>query len=221
MDGIHDMGGMHGLGPLAIEADEPVFHHTWEARVFGISGAATGHPGWTLDYFRFTRECLPPHEYLTRSYYEQWWATYAIMFVEAGLMTAGELQAGHARPGSPRRDDAMRPEDVPARIRAGYDARRSIAEPPRFKAGQAIVTRNLHPAGHTRLPRYARGKRGTIHGVRGAQVLPDSNAHGLGECPQHLYTVAIAARELWGPDAHARDRVFLDLWESYLEPADG
>ncbi|MGH6718509.1 MAG: nitrile hydratase subunit beta [Alphaproteobacteria bacterium] len=221
MDGIHDMGGMHGLGPLVIERDEPVFHHPWEGRIFGLNCAATGDAAWTLDYFRFTRECLPAHDYLSQSYYEQWWSTYAIMFLESGLITALELKAGHAAPGTVRREDAMRPEDVPTRVRMGTSARREVADPPRFAIGQPVRARNVHPAGHTRLPRYVRGRLGRVHAWRGGQVLPDTSAHGQGDCPQHLYSVVFAARELWGPGAAANDKVFLDLWQGYLEPAGG
>ena len=217
MDGIHDMGGMHGLGPLVVEPDEPAFHHSWEGRVFGINCAATGDRSWTLDTFRFTRECLPAHDYLTQSYYEQWWATYAIMYLESGLVTAAELMAGHAVAGSTRRGDAMRPEDVPTRARMGLASQREVADPPRFAVGDTVRARTIHPAGHTRLPRYVRGKPGRVHALRGAHVFPDTNAHGLGECPQHLYSVGFAARDLWGSAAPARDTVFLDLWESYLE----
>ena len=99
------------------------------------------------------------------------------------------------------------------------EVRREIAEPPRFSVGDTVRTANFHPTGHTRLPRYARDKPGMIHALHGAHVLPDSNAHGKGENPQHLYSVAIPARALWGQRAAPKDKVYLDLWESYLEPA--
>jgi len=219
MDGIHDMGGMHGLGPIEYEADEPVFHRDWEARMFGIAKAATGHPDWNIDYSRFARECMPPELYLTLSYYDHWYYSQAVMYLEAGMLTAEELRSGHSQSAAPPRDDAMGP-DVPRNsLYKGADSRREIAAAPAFKVGDAVRTLNIHPAGHTRLPRYARGKRGTIRAARGAHVFPDHNAHGLGEDPKHLYSVEIAARELWGPQAAPKDKVYLDLWEPYLEPA--
>lgn len=219
MDGIHDMGGMHGLGPIDYEADEPVFHHAWEGRMFGIAEGATGDPAWTIDYFRFMRECLPPELYLTLSYYDQWYYTHAAMYLEAGMATAEELRSGRARDGAPPRADAMPPDAPLRRAYKGAESRREIAAAPAFAVGDAVRTRNLHPAGHTRLPRYARGKRGTIRAHRGAHVFPDSSAHGRGDDPRHLYSVEIAARELWGPQAAPKDKVYLDLWEPYLEPA--
>jgi len=219
MDGIHDMGGMHGLGPVEYEADEPVFHREWEARMFGIAQGATGHPAWSTDYFRFMRECLPPELYLTLGYYDQWYYAHAAMYLEAGMVTAEELMSGRAQSGAPPRHDAMRPDAPLKSAYKGADSRREIAAPPAFDPGDAVRTHNIHPAGHTRLPRYARGKCGTIRARRGAHVFPDSKAHGLGDDPRHLYSVEIAARELWGPQAAPRDKVYLDLWEPYLEPA--
>jgi nitrile hydratase len=178
MNGVHDMGGMHGLGQLEREAREPVF-----------------------------------------SYYEHWCYAYTVMMIETGMATPDELRTGRPAKGPERRDDAATADSVGPALSRGHDARREIADPPRFAVGQQVRTRNIHPAGHTRLPRYARGKLGAVHAHHGAHVLPDTNAHGKGECPEHVYSVAIAARELWGPQAAPKDKVYLDLWESYLEPA--
>ena len=104
-------------------------------------------------------------------------------------------------------------------FKTGGNFERQVDSPPRFAAGQLVKARNMHPTGHTRLPRYARGKRGEIHRWHGAHVFPDTSAHDGGECPGHLYTVMFTARELWGEEAAHGDKVFLDLWESYLEPA--
>lgn len=219
MNDVHDMGGMHGLGPIEREEDEPVFHDTWEGRVLGIHVAMTPAPGWNIDYSRYMRECLPAHAYLEKSYYEQWLYMRTVMLLEAGLISAEELRTGRVAPGSPRRNDAKTAEQVWSVIRTGYDAGRETEEPPKYSVGQPVRTRNSQPPGHTRLPRYARAKLGTIYAHRGAHVFPDTNAHGLGENPQHLYNVAIPARELWGAEAAPKDKVHLDLWESYLEPA--
>lgn len=219
MNGIHDMGGMHGLGSVEPEEKEPVFHDAWEGRMYGMAQSMTRPSDWTIDYSRFTRECMGAAAYLQKSYYEHWYETYATMLLAAGIVSEEELRSGRAAPGSARRDDAMTPDKVWSAIHRGLEVRREIAEPPRFAVGDAVRTANSHPTGHTRLPRYARDKPGVIHAHHDAHVLPDSNAHGKGESPQYLYSVAIPARALWGPQAAPKDKVYLDLWDSYLEPA--
>lgn len=217
MDGIHDMGGMHGLGPIEVEADEPVFHYEWEGRMFGISEAATPHPEWSVDYFRHTRECLPADLQLTLSYYEQWHYTFAIMFIEAGLLTEEEAITGKAAPGTKPRTDASDAGDPRQLAFRKDDSARPLEKAPLFSPGDTVRARNIHPPGHTRLPRYARGRIGHIRTHHGAHVLPDSKAHGLGDDPYHLYSVVFTARELWGDTAGPKDKVYLDLWECYLE----
>jgi nitrile hydratase subunit beta len=219
MNGIHDMGGMDGLGPILREANEPVFHEAWEARMFGLAQASTHPAGYTVDLFRYLGEQMPAAAYLAQSYYERWYFLTALALLQGGMVTLPELSSGRAAPGSARRADAMRAESVPSAIGGGADSTRESKAPPRFAPGQAVLARNIHPAGHTRLPRYVRGRRGVILRRHGAHVFPDSRARGDGDNPQQLYTVAFAARELWGPDAAAGDKIHLDLWESYLEPA--
>jgi len=219
MNGIHDMGGMHGLGAILPEADEPVFHDRWEARMFGIAQAMTYPPTANQDRWRFLAERMPPAAYLTQSYYERWYFICASALLETGVATITELATGRGAPGSIRRDDAIHSGDVGTVIASEGRFSREAKTAPRFALGQHIVTRNMHPTGHTRLPRYARGRAGIIHHCHEAYVFPDTNARGDGECPQHLYTIAFAARELWGADAAPKDKIYLDLWESYLEPA--
>ena len=96
---------------------------------------------------------------------------------------------------------------------------RPLPKPPRYVVGDVVRARNINPTGHTRLPRYARGHVGVISHDHGGHVFPDTNAHGLGEQPQPLYQVRFEAAELWGPDADGRGAVYLDLWETYLDPA--
>jgi len=219
MNGIHDIGGMHGLGPVIPECEEPYFHEPWEARMFGIDQAMTWPPGTTTDRWRFERENMPPAEYLSRSYYEHWYHTASSLLLKAGLVSRAELRSGRAEAGFVKRDDAMQANAVATAFRNNGKSRRPIANAPRFVEGQAIRTKNINPEGHTRLPRYARGKLAHIHARRGAHVFPDANARGDGERPEHVYCVAITARELWGEGASTRDLVFLDLWESYLVAA--
>src|SRR5262249_4625169 len=176
MNGTHDIGGMHGPGPIEPEADEPVFHETWEARMFGLVRARTPPPGSSIDRFRYLRETMPPVAYLAWSYYEHWYFATAQSLLEAGMITMEELRTGRAAPGRPKRNDAMRPADVDRISKAGGKYARTIDAPPRFSLGQAVTARNLNSTGHTRLPRYARGKRGLVHRWHGAHVFADASA---------------------------------------------
>jgi nitrile hydratase subunit beta len=223
LNGVHDLGGMDGFGPISPETDEPVFHEPWEGRVFGMSMLGAGLPPIPLDARRHQLERLSPAQYLSSSYYERWLARIDAALVESGTLSREEIdrrmQEIAAEPDRPlaRREDQARADGIATALRIGRPATRKIRKRPRFAAGERIMTRNLNPHGHTRLPRYARGKRGIIIAHHGAHVFPDTNAHGLGENPQHLYTVRIAARELWGDSAESNENVLIDLWESYLE----
>ena len=219
MNGIHDMGGMHGFGAINAERNEPVFHEAWEARMFGLGRAMTSPPGFSIDRFRFLRECMPPVAYLAWSYYEHWYFATALSLLQANMISMEELLAGHASPDRRKRDDSQVAAQVASvfKTRGRFD--REITSSPVFSVGQAVRARNLNPLGHTRLPRYARGKRGLVRRWYGAHVLPDSNARGDGERPAHLYSVMFAARELWGEEAAETDKVFLDLWENHLDAA--
>jgi nitrile hydratase subunit beta len=214
VNGIHDLGGMHGFGRVVVEPNEPVFHERWEGRMFAVAALLTARGLANADAFRHAIERLPPAVYLTAGYYGRWLAAVERLLVERGILAPGELDARargeHAAGGDGR---------LPERSGALPGARREVARAPRFAAGQTVVARNLHPAGHTRLPRYVRGRRGIVARVHPAWVFPDSNAHGLGENPQHAYAVRFAARELWGEDADAHAAIHVDLFEAYLEPA--
>lgn len=216
MNGVHDMGGMHGFGPIGPKADESIFHSDWEARAFALV-MAVAH--WPVDTHRHALERIPPADYLRMTYYERWIEGFATLCVERGLLTAAEIEAGRAEPSAPVQTPRLAAAVVPHVLAAGFPSERSSDAPPRFPVGARVRARTTNPRGHTRLPRYVRGRVGTIVHDHGAHVLPDTNAHGLGEQPQKLYTVRFAATELWGPDASPRDTVSLDLWESYLEPA--
>jgi len=217
VDGIHDMGGMHGFGPVPYVANDTPYHEDWEPRVFGMSSAVT-KPTWAgLDYSRHALERVPPDVYLSSSYYERWLYALIMRQVEAGQLTMAEVASGRAQPSSSVRDDAMAPEAVdPYRFspfRQAVDAR------PRFAVGDRVVTGDPQTTRHTRLPRYARNKHGEVHLHHGAHVLPDSNAHGEGECHTHLYTVKFTAHTLWGAESSPIDHTYVDIWECHLERA--
>jgi nitrile hydratase subunit beta len=219
MNGVHDMGGMDGMGSVRPEGDEPVFHHRWEARVFALVRAMGAFGRWNIDASRHQRELIPAAEYLRMGYYEKWLTGLTGLLLQHGLITEEELASAKPTPGVARQTPALPAAMVAGFIARGAPASRDSSQPPRFRPGQPVRARNLNPVGHTRLPRYARGKAGTIDRVHGVFVLPDSNAHFRGEQPQHVYSVRFEARELWGERAAARDAVFVDLWEGYLDAA--
>jgi nitrile hydratase len=219
MNGVHDMGGMHGLGPIAPEADEPVFHHPWEARALALTLAVGAWGRWNIDASRHQRELIPGPDYLRMSYYEKWITGLVELMLASGLVSSVEIESGRPSPGAARSAPRLTADRVPAALASGAPSSRDIAEPARFRPGDAVRARNLNPTGHTRLPRYVRGRLGRIEKDHGGHVFPDSNARLQGEAPQRLYQVRFAARELWGEAAGARDGVYLDLWDSYLDPA--
>jgi nitrile hydratase beta subunit len=220
MNGVHDMGGMHGMGPIEHEHNEPVFHAPWEARTYAITRVLRAGGGrQNLDNSRYQIELLPPAEYLRMTYYEKWLARLINQLVNNGIATRAEIESGRAVPDSRQATPAVTAAMVPALVTRRNSARRDAPAQPRFKVGQRVRARNIHPTGHTRLPRYARGKRGLVFLDHGVFLFPDTNAEFLGEKPQHVYSVRFTARELWGQDASARDFVHIDMWDDYLERA--
>lgn len=205
MNGVHDMGGMTCFGPVITEDDEPVFHDAWEGRVFSISIAAAGRFG-SIDGRRYALEIISPAAYLRSSYYERW------------LMRIEQLADENTEPTTDEDRPVLSPRDAERAAMAGRPANRKVGRlEPRFAVGDSVRTRMLQPSGHTRLPRYARGRTGKIVRLHGTHVFPDTSAHRLGENPQPLYSVEFAAAELWGPGVNARDKLYLDLWEDYLD----
>ncbi len=219
MNGVHDMGGMHGMGPIQEEKNEPVFHELWESRVFALRRAMGAWGKWNIDVTRHEVELVPPADYLRMSYYERQFAAFLVLLEKRGFLAPAELEAGKPAPGSPVAVPALTTQKAAALVAKGVPTSREVAVTPRFQTGQRVRARNIHPVGHTRLPRYARGKLGAIHRDHGVFVFPDTNAHYVGEKAQHVYSVRFAARELWGQQAAQQDSVYLDLWDDYLDPA--
>jgi nitrile hydratase len=218
MNGAQDMGGAMGFGPVRPEADEPVFHAEWERRAFAITVAAGFTGQWNIDMVRSARESLPPAQYLASSYYEIWFEGLKRLLVDRGMVSGDELRDGRALGPSKPGVRALSAADAPAALARGGPSERPAVAPARFAVGDAVRTFEMNPSHHTRLPRYARGKRGTVVALHGAHVFPDTNARGLGEHPQWLYTVRFDAREIWGPDTTASS-VCVDCWEPYLDAA--
>jgi nitrile hydratase beta subunit len=219
MNGVHDMGGMHGMGPIAPEPNEPVFHERWEARTFALNVAAAATGRWNIDAGRHSRERIPPAEYLRMSYYEKWLTGLVMLLEEAGLVSRAEIEGAGPAPGAAKAVPALTADQVASTLARGWSFDRPLNRQPRFSVGQRVRARKINPTGHTRLPRYVRGNVGLVDRIHGGHVFPDSNAHFRGENPQHLYSVRFSAREVWGATAAARDAVYLDLWEDYLDPA--
>jgi nitrile hydratase beta subunit len=216
VNGVHDMGGMHGFGPVEPEANEPVFHSDWEARVLALNRALGYARAWNIDMSRAAIEMLPPDVYLTRSYYEKWALRMERLLLDLKLVDADEIAAGRAlRPGKAL-SRKLNAADVALALTRGSFGRTPSA-PALFKVGDRVRTRNINPTTHTRLPRYARGRVGTIECVRGCHVFPDTVAIGQGESPQWLYTLLFEGRELWGENCDPNLKVSIEAFEPYLE----
>jgi nitrile hydratase subunit beta len=215
VDGVHDMGGMDGFGSVVVEKDEPVFHASWEGRVLAMTRAMGAARAWNLDMSRFTLERLPPAVYLTSSYYQRWLLGLEKNLVAHGIVGADELAAGRSlHDGSPPAGRLTVEQAGGFPGRGSFE--RPAAHPASFAVGDSVRARNLHPTGHTRLPRYVRGHTGTVVLVHGCHVFPDSSVRG-DEDPQWLYTVRFEGQELWGPDAGPHIEVSVDAFEPYLE----
>jgi nitrile hydratase beta subunit len=217
MDGIHDMGGMHGFGKVEPEENEPVFHAAWEGRCLALNRAMGAIGAWTIDEGRAGIEQLPPDVYLSSSYYGKWALRLESMVVARGLAGADELAAGHVLHAAKQMKRKLTVA-VPRTLTRGSFGREAPS-PARFKTGDRVRTKNIHPATHTRLPRYARGRLGEIEAIRGCHVFPDSTAIGGDEDPQWLYTVRFGARELFGDSADPTLTVSIEAFEPYLETA--
>ncbi len=221
MNGVHDMGGMQGFGPVRPEANEPLFHAPWEREALAITVAMGACGQWNIDISRSARESLPPAQYLGSTYYANWLAGLEKLMLQRGMVSATELQTGQAHnpplPGVRRLDAAQTAQA----LAQGTASTRAIDRQPRFTVGQRVRARQIHPSGHTRLPRYVRGHIGTVERVHGAHVFPDTRV-GRTVPPfvddaHWLYTVVFDGQDLWGSGASTGLLVSVDAWEPYLE----
>ena len=218
MNGPQDIGGRHGFGPVVPEDEGVRFHAEWEKRVLGVTLASAALGYWTIDASRHARESLPPAVYYNASYYEIWLRALENLLQHAGELTRDELMEGHARTPGKRAERRLSAASVPGVLTKGGPTNRPGLDS-LFAVGDRVRTRNHQPAGHTRLPSYARGHIGVVEALHGSHVFPDSNAHFRGEAPCPLYTVRFEARELFGDDADPTLTVSIDAWEPYLERA--
>jgi nitrile hydratase beta subunit len=218
LNGIHDMGGMQDMGAIEYAKTEPVFHEAWEGRLYAMSYAVQGTGKLRLG-LRPPMESIPPAEYLRMSYYERWLTSITERLIASGLATRAEIESGRAGTGSIKATFALSPAEAVAAQFKIPATRRDLPVAARFQAGQSVRARNINPVTHTRSPRYARGKSGSIERDHGVFVFSDTSAYSQGENPQHLYSVRFSARELWGEQGAPHDAVYLDMFEDYLEPA--
>jgi nitrile hydratase subunit beta len=222
MDGVHDMGGMHGFGPVVGPGAELAYHEPWEPRVFaiqmlvGLEGLGAGPGG------RVTREEMEPADYLAASYYERWLFSAERRLERKGTIAAGDVEGMMERLEAgepvPTHHDATMVERILADLTAVH-AMDPSPETVRFARGQRVCVKRMHPAGHTRCPRYVRGAIGVIESVRGADRLPDRAVYGENIAPEPVYSVAFRSQDLWGPSGETAWTVLLDMWDSYLDPA--
>ena len=218
MNGGQDLGGVQGFGPVEPEPNEPVFHADWEKRAFALTLAMAMPGEWNIDMSRFARENRPPVEYLSMSYYQIWFAALETMVKERDLVADDEIVVGHALNAPKPVKRVLTPGDVLKVLHRGGPTERDTNTQAAFKMGDKVRAKNINPPTHTRLPRYVRGRAGTIERVIGFHVFPDSNAQGAGENTQWLYTVRFDGPELWGEGTDPNVKVSVDAWESYLEP---
>ncbi|MEH6741354.1 MAG: nitrile hydratase subunit beta [Sulfitobacter sp.] len=224
MSRVHDMGGRFGDGAVVPEPEVEIFHADWHARALALTLASGSLGKWNIDVSRHMRECLPPKDYMAFSYYEKWMGGLANLLVSTGVMSRDELAGKTIAQISELAEKKLTADQVAGAMARGGPADRESTIAPVYEIGDEVMTRRiaenvLVSGGHTRLPTYAAGAQGRILRYHGTHVLPDSNAHGLGEAPEPLYAVIFPASELWQHPEHPRDEVVLDLWQSYLEPA--
>ena len=219
MDGIHDMGGMDGFGPIPIKNKEPVFHATWEARVWAMNTALGAWGEWNIDAGRYTLEQLDPALYLSSSYYQRWLYRTENLLVDHGLVSREEIETPPANRNTKISREPLSLDEILTRQRNTRSARLNDDVAPRYHVGDQVRARNIHPKGHTRIPRYVRGRLGVIDRDHGVFIFPDTNAVFAGKRPQHLYSVCFTAREIWGTKAVVTDKVYVDMWDEYLEPS--
>lgn len=223
MNGVHDMGGQQGFGPVLLEEKEALFHAHWESRAMAITVAMGASGQWNIDLSRAARESLPPATYLSSNYYEIWIRALEKLMLERAMVTQAELASGQQTTPPVQVSKVLTGDTVDAALKAGSPTERSIDQPALFKVGQKVRARNMHPQGHTRLPRYVRGHVGTVISLHGGHVFPDG--HTLHASPpfnvpvQWLYTVVFDGPTLWGEHSDPTLEVTVDAWESYLEAA--
>ncbi|KAB1190443.1 nitrile hydratase subunit beta [Haloferax sp. MBLA0076] len=218
MDGIHDMGGMHGFGAVPT-SDDVQFHAQWERETYAMMKLLGMQGQFNTHQMRATVERMAPKVYLESTYFERWLTGIEDRLLEDGVLSQEELREAHSTVSdgtkTQRSDD-----DLVSLVRERFsaDAFSNQTEiDPRFEEGDSVVAKNSHPFGHTRLPGYVRRARGSIRKYLGTFHLPDAAARGDTSVTEPMYSVGFDAAELWGDDAEGNGTIYIDLFESYLE----
>lgn len=226
MNGIHDMGGLHGFGRVEVEMDEPVFHSRWESRVYAMTQVLDTCGIYSLDEHRHEIELMDAASYLTVGYYGRWLFAMESILNRKNILTTTEVERRieeyvhdvmeFTPPANPSRNWPLLKDQ---KIKWGA-WRKDVNISPKYKRGDKVRVRNIHPQGHTRVTAYTRGKIGIVNIVNDqAWVFPDTRAHNRGENPQPVYNIRFDAIELWGEQAEPNVIVNIDLSEDHLERA--
>lgn len=226
MNGIHDMGGLHGFGKVEIEPNEPVFHSRWEGRVYALTQVLDTKGIYNLDEHRHEIELMDAAAYLTDGYYGRWLFAMESILTRKGIISRDEVdQRVHAletgKPSNPvGTNDRNWP--LPDDQKIAWGAwRKDVPVSPKFQIGDRVTVKNHQPAGHTRLTHFVRNKTGVVTIVNAqAWVLPDTRAHNAGENLQPVYNVTFSSDEIWGDAAEPNVEIKVDLSEDYLERAE-
>jgi nitrile hydratase beta subunit len=213
MNGIHDMGGMQGLGEIGYKESEPMFHEAWEGRVFALIQAMR------VRGLRPYIESIPAADYLRMNYHDRWYTAFVTKLIEQGVVTRDEVERGRADPAAAKATPVVTPAVARELLFRTRKTEQDIELTPRFHVGDRVRGRNINLTTHTRMPRYTRGKTGVVARDRGVFNLPDSEEVSGEPKPQHVYLIHFSAQELWGEEAPAHDSLYIDMWEDYLEPA--
>lgn len=219
MDGIHDLGGMDNFGPIETEENEPVFHADWERAIFSNVVALLGAGYFKVDEVRRATEEIPPVKYIQSQYYEKWLDSTLALLYEKNVVTPDEIEQGRSLSATGFTLPPLPKEGAEFVLNNPVPANVDVDVKANFNVGDAIVSKNMHPHHHTRIPRYVRGKRGVVEKDYGVFLLPDTNGHSGPDKPQHVYSVRFMARELWGDDASPKDSLYIDLFDDYMEHA--
>ena len=204
MDGVHDLGGKQGFGPIRYTHDATAFHERWEVRVNSLYAHAVRRGIFNMDEYRHAIERMDPRHYLTASYYERSLTSLATLCVEKGLIPREELE---------QRARGEFPLAMPSAAGRGNVPGRES-----FAVGDRVRVRLDSIAGHMRMPGYIRGKSGVVVGISPAYPFPDAHAHGVAAQDEPTYDVRFRSEDLWPGSADAA-LVHVGVFESYLERA--
>ncbi len=216
MNGVHDMGGLECFGPINPDPNEPLFHAEWERRVLAMTVCMGASGEWNLDQGRFTRESLPPVDYLSIGYYRIWLTALERLLILRGLVSPEEMQSGQLIDAAKPVKRVLVANELDKTLRAGAPVDRPATQTAAFAIGDVVQIKNQNKPGHTRLPAYIRGHVGIVHKVHGCHVFADDNAKGAGENPQWLYNIKFHASDLWGESRAQAASVHVDCWEPHL-----